>query len=59
VTSVARSPTLGQVIGLAYLHPDQAKTGTEFEIKVDQGERVKARVTDLPFYDPENSRQSL
>jgi sarcosine oxidase subunit alpha len=59
VTSVAYSPSLGQVIGLAYVSPEQAVTGSEFEIKVDQGQRVKAIATALPFYDPDNLRQQL
>lgn len=59
VTSVAKSLSLGQVIGLAYVAPQQAVTGTEFEIKVNRGQRVKARAVDLPFYDPDNSRQQL
>jgi len=59
VTSVAKSPTLGQVIGLAYVAPEQAVAGTEFEIKLGQGERVRACATTLPFYDPENLRQQL
>jgi sarcosine oxidase subunit alpha len=59
VTSVAKSPSLGQVIGLAYVAPEQAISGAEFEIKVRHGMHVKARVADLPFYDPDNSRQQL
>ncbi len=59
VTSVAESPALGKVIGLAYVAPEQAITGTEFEIRLEQGKHVKALATDLPFYDPENLRQQL
>ncbi len=59
VTSVAESPTLGQVIGLAYVAPEQAVAGTEFEIKLGRGGRVRARATTLPFYDAENLRQRL
>jgi sarcosine oxidase subunit alpha len=59
VTSVAYSPSMGQVIGLAYVSPEQAVTGSEFEIKVGQGQRVKAIATTLPFYDPDNLRQQL
>jgi len=59
VTSVAQSPTLGHLIGLAYVAPEQAVAGAEFDIKVDHGQRVKARATTLPFYDPGNSRQQL
>lgn len=59
VTSVAHSPSLGQIIGLAYVAPEQAVTGAEFEIKVGRGQRVTAKATDLPFYDPGNTRQQL
>jgi sarcosine oxidase subunit alpha len=59
VTSVAFSPTLGQVIGLAYVAPGQAVAGTEFEIKVNRGIRVRALATELPFFDPGQLRQRL
>ena len=57
VTSCHRSPTLGRVIGLAYVEPHQAALGSKFEIKVDNGRRVWAQVAELPFYDPEGLRQ--
>ncbi|HEY3234926.1 MAG TPA: aminomethyltransferase family protein, partial [Polyangiaceae bacterium] len=57
VTSVVRSPTLNQVIGLAYVHPSQSSPGTVIRIRIDGGALVEGRVSTLPFYDPENSRQ--
>ncbi|HLO77246.1 MAG TPA: aminomethyltransferase family protein, partial [Magnetospirillum sp.] len=59
VTSITRSPTLGKVIGLAYVAPDQAETGTAFTIRADKGQMVTATVVPLPFYDPENARQEM
>lgn len=59
VTSVAHSPTLGKVIGLAYVAPDQAEKGTIFAIRVDGGQMINARVVPTPFYDPENARQEI
>jgi sarcosine oxidase subunit alpha len=59
VTSVACSATLGQVIGLAYVAPDQAEPGSNFQIKVDQDRLVTAQTVAIPFYDPENLRQAL
>jgi sarcosine oxidase subunit alpha len=59
VTSIVRSPTLGKVIGLAYVAPDQAEPGTNFEIKIDGGEMVPAVVVKLPFYDPDGERQEM
>ncbi len=59
VTSCHRSPTLGRVIGLAYVEPHQAAPGSKFEIKVDNGRRVWAQVAERPFYDPEGLRQRL
>ncbi len=59
VTSAARSPALDAIIGLAYVAPDQAEPGRDFEIKVAGGRMVRAEVTPLPFYDPENKRQEL
>jgi len=59
VTSVARSPALGKVIGLAYVDPEQAKPGRFFDIKIAQGRIIKAKVVTLPFYDPDNARQEM
>jgi sarcosine oxidase subunit alpha len=59
VTSVTRSPTLGKVLGLAYLPPDLAEPGKRFEIRVDGGRMVTAETVPVPFYDPENKRQDL
>jgi sarcosine oxidase, subunit alpha len=57
VTSVTISPTLGRVIGLAYVKPEQSKLGGSIEIRVDRGEVIRATVVRTPFYDPENLRQ--
>ena len=59
VTSVVHSPSLGKVIGLAYLPPALGAVGTRFEIRVDKGRMVGAEVVATPFYDPENKRQEL
>lgn len=59
VTSAARSPTLGEVIGLAYVAPDQAEHGTGIDIRVGGGRMVAAKVVPHPFYDPDNARQEL
>jgi sarcosine oxidase subunit alpha len=59
VTSVARSPVLGKVIGLAYVAPDQAEPGSVITIKVADGRRVPARVVEPPFYDPDGARQDM
>ena len=54
-----RSPTLGRVIGLAYVAPDQAEVGQRFQIRIERGEMVEAQVVPVPFYDPYNCRQEL
>ncbi len=59
VTSAVLSPTLGKVVGLAYVHADDAEVGREFEIKVEGARRIKGIVTRYPFYDPENKRQEM
>ncbi len=59
VTSVTRSPTLGKVVGLAYVPPDLAEPGKRFEIRVDGGRMVTAETVAVPFYDPENKRQDM
>jgi len=59
VTSAATSPTLGKVIGLAYVAPDQAEVGNTFTVKIGGGKLVEARVVKLPFYDPDGRRQEM
>jgi len=58
VTSVARSPVLNLVIGLAYAHP-RVETDGVIHIKLSNGRMVDARVVDPPFYDPQNKRQEM
>ncbi len=59
VTSVASSPTLGKVVGLAYVAPDQIAPGTRFEIKLSSGTIVHGEVVSVPFYDPDTKRQEM
>ena len=59
VTSAATSPTLGRVIGLAYVAPDQSEIGNTFTVKIAGGKLVEARVVKLPFYDPDGRRQEM
>lgn len=59
VTSVACSPTLDRIVGLAYVLPEQSETGSKFPIKLSGGERVIADVVATPFYDPDNKRQEM
>jgi len=59
VTSVVRSAELKQVIGLAYVAPEQSQPGSTFQIKLDNDLEVTAQTVRTPFYDPENQRQAL
>jgi sarcosine oxidase subunit alpha len=59
VTSAAESPACGRVIGLAYVHPDDAEPGRSIHIKLEDGVLLEAKVAALPFYDPDNQRQEL
>ena len=58
VTSIAHRSTLGYPLGLALLPPEFAEPGTRVQVRVDGGVLVEAEVTAIPFYDPENVRQS-
>ena len=57
VTSIACSESLEKAIGLAYVHPDDATAGSNITIKLTNGRLLKAKVVELPFLDPDNSRQ--
>jgi sarcosine oxidase subunit alpha len=59
VTSAVRSPTLGKVIGLAYVPPASAEVGRRFAIRIEGGRMIEAEVASTPFYDPENARQEM
>lgn len=48
VTSGAPSPTLGKSIGLGYVPPPHARTGTPLEVVI-RGRPVAARVVETPF----------
>ncbi|MGD9853628.1 MAG: glycine cleavage T C-terminal barrel domain-containing protein, partial [Planctomycetaceae bacterium] len=58
VTSIAKRSTLGRPIALAFVRPDLAVPGRAVRIRLDDGSLVEARISALPFYDPQNSRQS-
>lgn len=49
VTSIAHSPSLNKVIGLAYVAPQEATAGCQFVIRHHDGSDVVAIVTPLPF----------
>jgi len=59
VTSVARSPTLDRIIGLAYTASDEAEKGAAIRIKLTSGEIAVGKVVPPHFYDPENQRQEM
>ena len=59
VTSVARSPTLDKIIGLAYTAADEAEPGAPLRIKLTSGRMVSGEVCKPHFYDPDNLRQEI
>ncbi|QUS56539.1 (2Fe-2S)-binding protein [Pseudovibrio brasiliensis] len=59
VTSVCQSPTLNKTIGLAYAAREDAKIGSEIELRLSNGSTIAAQVISPHFYDPENKRQEL
>ncbi len=58
VTSVSFSPVLEKIIGLAFVDLALADTGQELSIRTTNGRLVTGVVTDTPFYDPDNERQT-
>lgn len=57
VTSVAYSPTLKRVIGLAYAPADTPKIGGTLKLRIASGELIQAQTVAPPFYDPQGERQ--
>jgi len=55
VTSCRRSPTLGDVIGLAWVPAARAEPGSSIEIRTG-GRILTATVAPTPFYDPAGER---
>jgi len=53
VTSIGFSPSVGCVVGLAYVAPHQAELGSVFEIRTDTGKTAKATVVQAPFFNAE------
>jgi sarcosine oxidase subunit alpha len=53
VTSIGFSPSVGCVVGLAYVAPHQAELGSVFEIRTDNGKTAKATVVQAPFFNAE------
>lgn len=49
VTSIARSPTLNNVIGLAYVSVEDASPGSRFVIRHQNGSDISATVVATPF----------
>ena len=49
VTSAGKSPVLQQIIGLAYVRPNQTKPGTRIHIRAQHGRMIEAVVTETPF----------
>jgi sarcosine oxidase subunit alpha len=59
VTSSVRSPSLGCVIGLAYVPADLSAPGSRFEVRGDRGAIIDAIVAQTPFYDHDGKRQEM
>ena len=59
VTSVAYSPTLKQIIGLAIVAPETSAPGSLITIRVDHGTMLEAEAVAPPFYDPRGERQRM
>ena len=57
ITSVAFSPALGHVIGMAFVMPTLSAVGTRLPFRLTSGKMVNAQVVALPFYDAAGARQ--
>lgn len=59
ITSIGFSPTLGRYIALAYVHIDDASSGSVVNVKCRKGRIVQAPVVGHAFFDPSNTRQEM
>jgi sarcosine oxidase subunit alpha len=59
ITSIAARSTLGYPLAMAFVEPALAEAGTTVQIRLTDGSMCDAQVTQMPFYDPENHRQSM
>jgi sarcosine oxidase subunit alpha len=59
ITSIAAQTTLGYPIAMAFVRPDLAEVGTNLKIRLDNGSLTEAIVARRPFYDPDNTRQTI
>ncbi len=57
VTSVAHSATLKKIVGLALITPELSAIDTRFDVRIDAGAMIEARVVETPFYDATGARQ--
>lgn len=58
ITSIAHSPSLNKIIGLAYAKAD-TEPGMQISIKLNSGTVIQSQVVEMPFYDPDNKRQEM
>ncbi|MDH3670493.1 MAG: aminomethyltransferase family protein [Gammaproteobacteria bacterium] len=54
-TFAAYSPTLSKTIGLGYVPVSHAEIGSQLTVVHDSG-RLSAKITQIPFFDPEGAR---
>jgi sarcosine oxidase subunit alpha len=61
VCTARKSVTTGQAVGMALVEAQLAEIDTQLDIFEDEcrGRRLKARVTAMPFYDPEGRRMRM
>ncbi|WP_020680797.1 2Fe-2S iron-sulfur cluster-binding protein [Marinobacterium rhizophilum] len=58
ITSIAYSPSLGQLIGLAMVDLPLAEASLSLSVCVDSGDLIQIEPCALPFYDAEGKRQT-
>lgn len=59
IASVARSPNLNKIVGLAYTAADEAEPGSPLRIRLTSGKDLEGTVVAPHFYDPDNKRQEM
>ena len=59
VTSTYMSPTLGRSIAMALIENGSSRMGETISFPLESGKVIRAKISDVVFYDKEGARQNV